>query len=67
MLFDVLAGDEYRKKQEKFCNVKMTDIEMNFCHNQAKCPPVGYCDTFVSRRDSLSDQRRNKGENKSKN
>ena len=29
MLFDVLAGDEYRKKQEKFCNVKMTDIEMN--------------------------------------
>ena len=57
MLFDVLAGDEYRKKQEKFCNVKMTDIEMNFCHNQAKCPPVGYCETFVSRRDSPSDQK----------
>ena len=67
MLFDVLAGDEYRKKQEHFWKVKMSDIEMNFYHNQAKCPPVGYCDTFVSRRDSLSDQRRYKRENRVRN
>ena len=47
-LFDIIAGDCYRKKQEKFWEVKMTDIEINFYHNQAKCPPIGYCESFVS-------------------
>ena len=57
-LFDIPTAKSHRIKQEQFWKVRMGEDENKFYQNQVLCPPIGYCDSFVSRRDILSQERK---------